>query len=305
MFLVSAIQRSLGLKVSVTLALPMLALTALAAGVITWRQQKLMEEMTLEKGRLAAEVGAREFGDMLDEAIDNGVITVNDAFDTNYVEIKGFDWGQKPKYHTRYDFVTDRAAVVFQDRFLEDADFVYAVGVDKNGYLPTHNTIYQNPVTGDPAKDGPGNRTKRMFNNQVELAAARNLEPGFTQIYPRDTGVIMWDVSAPIFVKGKHWGGFRVGVSMKRIAEKQAALLLSLLVIFGLFAVVSTFTIWLMLQRAMRPVVRLTHAAEEISLGEGLDTPIRATSSDEIGQLTSAVERLRASMKAAMSRLGE
>ena len=38
---------------------------------------------------------------------------------------------------------------------------------------------------------------------------------------------------------------------------------------------------------------------------EGLDTPIRSEQDDEIGQLTKAVERLRASMKAAMSRLGE
>jgi HAMP domain-containing protein len=39
-------------------------------------------------------------------------------------------------------------------------------------------------------------------------------------------------------------------------------------------------------------------------MGDGLDTAIKPQSTDEIGQLTKAVERLRVSMKAAMSRLG-
>ena len=39
-------------------------------------------------------------------------------------------------------------------------------------------------------------------------------------------------------------------------------------------------------------------------MGDGLETPIKSQSTDEIGQLTKAVERLRVSMKAAMSRLG-
>jgi HAMP domain-containing protein len=54
----------------------------------------------------------------------------------------------------------------------------------------------------------------------------------------------------------------------------------------------------------MQPVVELTAKAEQISLGEALETPIKSTSIDEIGMLTKAVDRLRSSMKAAMSRLG-
>jgi HAMP domain-containing protein len=50
--------------------------------------------------------------------------------------------------------------------------------------------------------------------------------------------------------------------------------------------------------------VRLTETAEQISLGEALETPLKPETTDEIGHLTKAVDRLRASMKAAMSRLG-
>jgi methyl-accepting chemotaxis protein len=31
------------------------------------------------------------------------------------------------------------------------------------------------------------------------------------QTYRRDTGELMHDISAPITLKGRHWGGFRIG----------------------------------------------------------------------------------------------
>ena len=303
MSIVLAVRRSLSAKTALTLAIVLLALTAVAATVITVQQTRQMQELTLEKARVAAAIGARQYGDVFDGSIDAGVLTVNDVFDRNYVEIKGYAWGGKPKFHTKYDLVTDRAILVFQDKFLEYEDFVFAVGVDENGYLPTHNTYFQKPLTGVPEQDLAGNRTKRLFNDPVGLAAARNVEASFLQVYKRDTGETMWDVSSPIYVKGKHWGGFRVGVSMDRIEARKWTLILSLIATFGLFVLVTIVTMFVVVQRAMKPVVALTRAAEQISLGEGLETPIKSDAVDEIGQLTKTIDRLRVSMRAAMSRL--
>jgi HAMP domain-containing protein len=304
MSLVSAVRSRLSLKISLTLAVLLLVLTTGAAAYITYTRTEQMEASTKEKARLAASLGARQYGETFDNAIDSGLLTVNDVFDRSYVEIKGWSWGEKPKFHTRFDAFCDRAVLVFQDRFLESEDFVFAVGVDVNGYLPTHNTRYQQPLTGVPEKDLAGNRTKRIFNEPVGLAAAKNTEPGFLQDYPRDTGERMWDVSSPIYVKGKHWGGFRIGVSMERIAARKRDLAVTLSLVFAAFAAITILTMYLVVERAMRPVVELTAAAESISMGDGLDTAIKPQSTDEIGQLTKAVERLRVSMKAAMSRLG-
>jgi HAMP domain-containing protein len=304
MSLTSAVRSRLSLKISLTLAVLLLALTSGAAAYITYTRTEQMEASTLEKARLGASLGARQYGETFDNAIDSGLLTVNDVFDRSYVEIKGWSWGEKPKFHTRFDAFCDRAVLVFQDRFLESGDFLFAVGVDNNGYLPTHNTRYQQPLTGVPEKDLAGNRTKRIFNEPVGLAAAKNTEQGLLQVYSRDTGEVMWDVSSPIYVKGKHWGGFRVGVSMERIAAKKRELVITLALVFAAFAVITILTMYVVVERAMRPVVELTAAADSISMGDGLDTPIKSTSTDEIGQLTKAVERLRVSMKAAMSRLG-
>lgn len=302
--LVSTVRRSLGLKVSLKLAVLVVALTTIAAAIIVTSQTRQMEEMTLEKAKVAASIGARQYGDFLDNAIDSGLATVADVFDRNYVEIKGYDFKDKPKYHTRYDALTDKGVLVFQDKFLENPEFMYAVGVDENGYLPTHNTKFQLAVTGDAAKDLAGNRTKRIFADETGIAAAKNKEPTLVQVYRRDTGETMWDVSAPIHVKGKHWGGFRVAVSMDRIKARQLELILTLAGIFGIFTIVTVGAIFLLVHGAMRPVVTLTEAAQQISLGEALDQPIKAASEDEIGQLTKTIDRLRLSMKAAMQRLG-
>ena len=304
MSLVTTVKQSLGLKVALKLAAPVLVLTAFAAAIIVITQTQQMEEMTLEKAKVAAAIGARQYGEFFDNAIDSGLATVTDVFDKNYAEIKGYNFGDKPKYHTRYDALTDKGVLVFQDKFLDNPEFMYAVGVDENGYLPTHNTKFQKPVTGDEEKDLAGNRTKRIFNDPVGIAAAKNLEPTLVQVYKRDTGETMWDVSSPVYVKGKHWGGFRVAVSMQRIVGRQASLILTLVGIFFVFTVVVLGALFIVLQRAMGPVRRLTAAATQIGLGEELDTPIKPETEDEIGQLTRTIDRLRLSMKAAMQRLG-
>jgi len=304
MDLVNAVKSRLSVKISLTLAALLLLLTALAGVIIIRYQTAQAEALTLEKSRLAASLGARQWGDLLDHAIDAGQLTVADVFDRSYAEVKGYTFGKQPKFHTRFDAFTDNAVLVFQDKYLDHEDFLFAVGVDENGYLPTHNTKFQKPLTGDPEKDLVGNRTKRMFNDPVGAAAAKNLEPTLQQVYRRDTGETLWDVSSPIWVKGKHWGGFRVGVSMERLEARKRDLLLTLLGMFVLFALVTVGTMFAVVQRAMRPVVDLTRTAEAISIGDALETPIKSTSTDEIGQLTKAIERLRKSMKAAMGRLG-
>ncbi|MFC1642092.1 HAMP domain-containing protein [Myxococcota bacterium] len=302
---VAAIRRSLSLKLALTLAAITVVLTSGVALVITWRQSEAMQEITLNKARLSAELGAQAYGRALEDAVDNGYVTVNDVFDQNYLEIPGYDWGGQPKYHTKYDFYTDRVVVGLQDRFLVTPDFVSAVGTDVNGYLPTHNTKYQKPLTGDPARDLEGNRTKRIFNDEVGIKAARNQETILVQPYRRDTGAQLWDVSSPVFVKGKHWGCFRVLVSVDEIAKKRSALVWALVAMFGAFAIISAAVMFLLVRGSIRPLVQLTTLADDLSLGEGLDKPIKPTTVDEVGRMAKALDRLRASLKAAMSRLGE
>jgi methyl-accepting chemotaxis protein len=108
--------------------------------------------------------------------------------------------------------ITDSALRNILDRCLaKDKRFIFAVAVDKNGYLPTHNTKYSQKLTGKSRIDIKKNRTKRIFNDRTGLAAARNTEPYLLQKYNRDTGKDMYDMSVPIFINNKHWGALRIG----------------------------------------------------------------------------------------------
>ncbi len=70
------------------------------------------------------------------------------------------------------------------------------------------------------------------------------------------------------------------------------------LLAIGVAAYVATRTA----RRVVAPIERLVKAADAISLGQ-LDTPVTAERNDEIGDLAQALERMRLSLEAAMSRL--
>lgn len=304
MGIAKAVRSSLGAKVSLKLSIVVLVLTAGAAALITAHEEAQIRRLTIDKARMAALLGARFYGDVLDRAIDSGLLTVSDAFDRNYVPIQGYDWGKNPRFHTRFDAITDEAVLVFQDRYFQDPDFTFAIGVDENGYIPTHNTVFSQAFTGNPERDVLNNN-KSKADYEEGLRAARNESGVLVQDYlRRRTGEWMWDVSAPITVKGKHWGAFRVGVSKQRVTAAQRSLLALLTGLFAAFFAVTVGTMYLVVRSAMKPVVALTAAAEQVSLGEALDIPIKPATADEIGRLTKTIDRLRVSMKAAMSRLG-
>jgi HAMP domain-containing protein len=300
------IKRKLSLKVSLVLAVITIPPMIAAAYLITASESARIEQLTIESGKVAAMAGARMYGTTLEAGIDAGIMTIRDVLEPSYDEIKGFDFGKNARFHTRYDFFTDRTVVGFEDALLiSSPDFLYAVGGDINGYTPTHNSKFQHELTGDAEKDLVGNRGKRKFWTDMHQAAARNLEPVLVQPYLRDTGESAWDVSSPIFVKGRHFGAFRVAVSRDSIATHKRALLLQLVVVFGFLTVITVGFIFFMLRRSMRPLEHLAALANEISTGEGLDRPIKPTSGDEIGMMAKSLNRLRASLQAAMGRLGE
>jgi methyl-accepting chemotaxis protein len=117
-----------------------------------------------------------------------------------------------PKFTTDYDKLSDRDVLAIEEDILAQAPtIIYTVMVDKNGYLPTHNQRYSQPLTGNKASDLVNNRTKRIFNDRTGLAAAQSTAPFLIQRYQRDTGETMADLSVPIFIGGKHWGAVRIG----------------------------------------------------------------------------------------------
>lgn len=293
------ISERLAVKVSLYISLVLLVVLMAGSAFLISKEVVALEDQLYQRGRIQSMAGAKMAGTIIEEAIDNGVFTVKDAFDTAYQEIPGFE---PPKYHTKYDSYLDKALLGVLDEFLKDESVIAAVAVDYKGYIPTHNTRYNQPITGDKEKDLFGNRTKRIFADPVGLAAAQNKSPGYRQVYHRDTGEKMWDISSPIMVKGNHWGGFRIGFSLEKINAEKRRLIISTISIMVLVLIVSFGLVFFAIEKALLPVKELTGISQRIAEGQ-IDQKINVDRKDEIGKLADAVERLRFSIKAAMERL--
>jgi methyl-accepting chemotaxis protein len=180
-------------------------------------------QRTLESGgsdrdrRFVTEVqaAAAEIGQLFDAAIEAGHCSMQDLFDTDYRPITG----SNPLQHfTRFTAIADRVLPEVQERLLTlDPKVVFCAAVDRNGYLPTHNRKFSHPQGHDPVWNAANCRNRRIFDDRVGLKAGRNTRPFLLQVYRRDMGggafALMRDLSAPIRVGGRHWGGLRLALA--------------------------------------------------------------------------------------------
>jgi len=156
---------------------------------------------------------ARRISQLFEAAIERGEITLAQLMDENYREIPGTDPKQ---YLTQYVDFTDRALPPIQDPIQKsDPRIVFCVAWARGGYLPTHNPNYRHPQGKDPVWNSANCRNRRLFNDRAVKKVAANTKRFLLQTYRRDMGggnfVLMKDLSSPIFIRGRHWGAFRMG----------------------------------------------------------------------------------------------
>jgi methyl-accepting chemotaxis protein len=195
----------------------------------------ILEEV-VDSGRLSLErVLALDY----EEAVGPSIARFTRLFDVSRVPASGFT---PPKFHTAYDALVDVAMMEKMDAVLAaEPKLTFALPFDLNAYAPAHNTVFTRDLTGDPAVDLVGNRSKRFFldsgaltraarmelgvdlparalsRTEIEQSGANVLEPSedrrrlLLQTYSRDTGAILRALSVPLYVKGKRFGCVTLG----------------------------------------------------------------------------------------------
>jgi methyl-accepting chemotaxis protein len=163
----------------------------------------------------AVQAGAARLSTALEEAVAQGRVSMADLFDDKYQPVQGSNPAQ---VLTRFVALTDELFPPVQEELLAfDRKVVFCAAVDRNGYLPTHNNKFSRPQGADPLWNAANARNRRVFNDRTGLAAGRNERRFLLQTYRRDMGggqrVLMKDLSAPIMVQGRHWGGLRLAYS--------------------------------------------------------------------------------------------
>lgn len=159
---------------------------------------------------------AAELSKRLEAEVDAGRISMEELFTQKYEPIPG---AGPTQFMTAFVPTTDR---IFPD-ILESAlgihdGVAFSAAVNTDGFLPTHNKKYSQPQSNDPVWNSANARNRRFFNDRVGLAAGRSRAEFLVQAYRRDMGggayVTMKDISAPIIVRGRHWGGLRIGYKL-------------------------------------------------------------------------------------------
>ncbi|WP_415903931.1 methyl-accepting chemotaxis protein [Neptuniibacter sp. QD48_55] len=152
---------------------------------------------------------ADQVAESFQQALSSGQMHEGSLFDRNYVPVNGTN---PQKYTTQFDKYCDQILPGIQEPALSRHNkMVYAIVTDPNGYVPTHNNQFANPPTGNFETDLVKSRSKRLFNDRTGARCGCHTETMLLQTYKRDTGEIMHDLSVPIFINGRHWGGLRIG----------------------------------------------------------------------------------------------
>jgi len=160
-----------------------------------------------------AQAASQRIGDALSQALRQGRIDEAALFSRDYTPLPGIE---PAKFTTSFDALCDEVLPALQEPVATRHPWiVFAICANPDGYVPTHNLRFTQPLTGDRAKDLVGNRTKRVFADRVGRSVGAHTDPYRLQVYRRDTGQIMFDLSVPVFVEDRHWGGFRVGYTLE------------------------------------------------------------------------------------------
>jgi predicted Zn finger-like uncharacterized protein len=101
---------------------------------------------------------------------------------------------------------------------------------------------------------------------------------------------------------GETGGESHVGLFVEDVDREVRKSLTPLLVLLAAIALIGGLSFFLVSRTISTPIRTLTQAAERISLGE-IDLPIEVNTKGEIGELAASLERMRSSIKVAMSRL--
>lgn len=213
---------------------------------VYYQQQRAYDNLYYHSTHKAM-YGAAAVKAIFEQGLKSRALDWEDLFDEDYKRFS--EEGRLSKYTSRFSDFTDRVLLEMQDEWLYDGNIVYAVAIDRNGYLPTHNSRFSQTGTDDPKH---WDRNKRIFTGPIiEKANASKNNTSNKAHYQRDTGEIIWDITAPIWIENpyrvpgspedkKYWGAFHVGINTgteRAIMgmQTQSTVLINLVIVFMAF----------------------------------------------------------------------
>ena len=160
---------------------------------------------------LKAQETCRQIKTAIENAIDEGEITLDDVFDQDYEVIEG---SNPVQYNVRFNDPADRLVrpILDQTKGADGRIIGSAIG-DMNGYLPTHLTERSHPQGPDPVWNDEHCRNKRMLIDDTTRMALASDRPATLATYRMELGdkyIPVKNVFLPLWIKGRRWGNFEL-----------------------------------------------------------------------------------------------
>ncbi len=266
-------------KIIITLAITLLVISALIVGGVAYFIVRDKLDDFNELGGQNALLGARMTEYVLEKNIDTGTFTLDVLFDDNYTPISGAE-GQ---YHSGYDYYFDENTSIILESFLDAGPIYYALIITKDGYIASHTDQSLNKTMFQPCE----NETRK--NGSLS-------DGGWDHVHQDLKGNEYFEYSAPIMVREREWGEFRIGIPTALVvnaarakAAGSAGLALLVIIVFSGFA-------FLIVRRFIRPLESLSEITRKMGMGD-LSVRGEYSGDDEIGKLTESFNSMAEKLK--------
>lgn len=136
------------------------------------------------------------------------------VFDTGYVPIARTD---PPQMMVSYQPAFQEVIQPLLDGARSQLNALACACITRDGYMPTHNSDFARPPSGDPKIDIKVCRDKRVMGDRYGRRAASYEGRLLYQTFVRDNGDLTAEIALPIRIGGRHWGAVRFGIDPARL----------------------------------------------------------------------------------------
>ncbi|MFC4292013.1 methyl-accepting chemotaxis protein [Sphingorhabdus arenilitoris] len=155
---------------------------------------------------------ANQFTKLTQKAMDAGALTMDDLFDTQYVEVKG---SNPVQYRNRLTAWADANWRPMLDKITDsDRRYEAAVCTDVNGFLPTHLTRFSKPLTGDPLYNAVHCRNGRIILTGCDIPAKQSTDAFKMAVYcvedDQEENRLVRNIYVPLYWNNRRWGDFEL-----------------------------------------------------------------------------------------------
>jgi methyl-accepting chemotaxis protein len=160
---------------------------------------------------LKAQDACRQIKNIIERAIDQGEIGLEDVFDRDYKIVEG---SNPVQYDVRFNATADKLVQPILDRVKSsDSRIIGSAIGDMNGYLPTHLSERSHPQGPDPVWNDEHCRNKRILIDDTTRMALASERPATLATYRMELGdkfIPVKNVFVPLWIKGRRWGNYEL-----------------------------------------------------------------------------------------------